>query len=240
MMAEQLWLEAVWPFVRDHVPTAPSRVLEIGCGPLGGFVPALRDQGHQVVGVDPRAPAASDYQQATFEEYNSPHQVDAVIASTSLHHVTDLDEVLDRIAAVLIPGGTVVVVEWAWEQVDARTAGWCFARLGRSTRPSWLTQRRDEWQASGQSWDTYLTGWASGQGLHPGDVIRCALDQRFHRLLSKDGPYYFPDLDDTTEADEQAAIDTGVIRATATRYVGRLRIPAPAAGDRKDGRSRCP
>lgn len=37
------------------------------------------------------------------------------------------------------------------------------------------------------------------------------------------GPYFFADLADTAESQEQAAIDAGQIQATGIRYVGRLR-----------------
>jgi len=37
------------------------------------------------------------------------------------------------------------------------------------------------------------------------------------------GPYFFPDLACTTEADEQAAIDGGHIRPTRIDYVGTRR-----------------
>ncbi len=42
---DERWLAAVWPFVRDSLPVAPARVVEIGCGPLGGFVPMLEPAG---------------------------------------------------------------------------------------------------------------------------------------------------------------------------------------------------
>jgi hypothetical protein len=90
--AEELWLVADWPFVRDHLPPAPARVVEIGCGPLGGFVPQVLELGHEAVGVDPQAPAAPHYRRVPFELYESPYQVDAVIASTSLHHVGDVHQ----------------------------------------------------------------------------------------------------------------------------------------------------
>jgi hypothetical protein len=50
MTPDDRWLAAVWPFVRRQLPSAPARVLEVGCGPLGGFVPALlEDQGSGVL-----------------------------------------------------------------------------------------------------------------------------------------------------------------------------------------------
>jgi SAM-dependent methyltransferase len=104
-------------------------VLEVGCGSLGGFVPALLDGGYHAVGVDPEAPGGPGYQRIEFERYEPPQPVDCLVASLSLHHVADLDEVLDRLAALLVPGGVLVVVEWAWEQFDEATARWCFVRV---------------------------------------------------------------------------------------------------------------
>ena len=62
MTLDDRWLAAVWPFARGQLPPAPARVLEVGCGSLGGFVPALLDAGYQAVGVDPEAPEGPDYQ----------------------------------------------------------------------------------------------------------------------------------------------------------------------------------
>jgi trans-aconitate methyltransferase len=98
-------LAAVWPFVRRQLPSAPARVLEVGCGSLGGLVPALLEAGYDAIGVDPAAPEGPVYQQVEVERYDPPWPVDCVVASTSLHHVADLDEVLDRLAALLVPGG---------------------------------------------------------------------------------------------------------------------------------------
>jgi hypothetical protein len=50
------WLGALWPFVREWLPDAPARVVEIGCGSLGGFVPRLEQAGYEATGIDPKAP----------------------------------------------------------------------------------------------------------------------------------------------------------------------------------------
>jgi hypothetical protein len=76
MAPDDRWLAAVWPFVRGQLPpapaTAPATVLEVGCGTLGGFVPALWEGGYQALGVDPEAPEGSDYQRIEFEHYTRP------------------------------------------------------------------------------------------------------------------------------------------------------------------------
>ncbi len=88
------WIDSLWPFVAGRLPAAPARVLELGCGPLGGFVPSLRASGYDAIGVDRNAPAGPEYRQDDFERHTPPEPVDAVIASRSLHHVGDLDDVL--------------------------------------------------------------------------------------------------------------------------------------------------
>jgi hypothetical protein len=95
--ADQRWLAAQWPFVRAHLPAAPVRVLEIGCGPLGGFVPAARSVGHVAEGVDPEAPDEAGYHRVPFEDYRPAEIVDVVVACASLHHVSDLAHVHRRL-----------------------------------------------------------------------------------------------------------------------------------------------
>jgi SAM-dependent methyltransferase len=221
MTPDDRWLGAVWPFVRGQLPPAPAQVLEVGCGTLGGFVPALLDDGYQAVGVDPEAPEGPDYRRIEFERYEPPQPVQCVVASLSLHHVADLDEVLDRLQGRLVPGGVLVVVEWAWERFDEATARWCFARLkppAPGAEPGWLHKHQERWAASGQPWDDYIRGWTTEEGLHPGRAIVRGLDARVSRQLFVEGPYFFADLDDTSEAEEQAAIDAGLIRAGGIRY----------------------
>lgn len=129
-------------------------------------------------------------------------------------------------AAALAPGGVLVVVEWAWERFDAATAKWCFARLPEPD-DGWLCRRRAEWTASGQAWDIYLRSWADGDGLHTGQDVLRALSTHFDCQSREYGPYFFPDLARTSEADEQAAIDAADIQATRIQYAGR-RVPGPA------------
>ena len=141
------------------------------------------------------------------------------MASTSLHHVSDLDTVVDLITQRLDPGGLLVVMEWAWEQFDEATARWCFDRLA-DDEPNWLHRRRDEWLTSGQSWDVYLARWARSEGLHTGQDILRSLATRFDTRLLAGGPSLFPDLSGVSAADEEAAIDSGRIQAIGMRYVG--------------------
>jgi SAM-dependent methyltransferase len=159
MAPGERWLATLWPLVHSRLPAPPACVLDLGCGPLGGFVPFLHSNGYQAIGVDPNAPDTPDYHRVEFEHLELPQRVDAVIASTSLHHVADPAAVIDRLATTLGDDGRLVVVEWAWETFDEETAAWCFARLGSDDEAGWLHHRRDEWLASGLQWPSYrVTG----------------------------------------------------------------------------------
>jgi SAM-dependent methyltransferase len=221
-VSDELWLESMWPFVRAQLPPSPARVIEVGCGPLGGFVPRLRASGYDAVGVDPAAPDGPEYEQLEFEQYASPDPVDALVASVSLHHVADLDVVLDRINSTLKPGATLVVIEWAHERFDEATARWCFDRLS-ATGEGWLNHHQERWQASAQGWDEYFETWIKDEHLHPGgDIIR-GLQTRFETQSVTEGPYLFADLDGVTSDDEQVAIDAGLIQPGCLRFVGKRR-----------------
>jgi SAM-dependent methyltransferase len=219
MKPGERWLATLWPLVRARLPAPPARVLDLGCGPLGGFVPFLHSNGYQATGVDPNAPDTRDYHRVEFEHLELPQRVDAVIASTSLHHVADPAAVIERLAVTLGDDGTLVVVEWAWEMFDEATAHWCFQRLGQDDE-NWLHRLREEWTSSGQEWQRFLSGWAKGDGLHRGEKLLQLLDEQFERRHLAFGPYFFPDLADTTDAEEQAAIGGGLIQATRIDWVG--------------------
>src|SRR5215468_1924215 len=180
MTPDERWLAAVWPFVRGSLPAAPARVLEVGCGRLGGFIPMLQAAGYEATGVDPEAPQGPAYRQVEFEHYQMPGRLEAVVACTSLHHVADPGSVLDLVQAELMPGGVVVIVEWARERFDEVTARWCFERLPQPEGdPGWLHRRQARWRESGQPWDAYLRSWAQAEGLHAGQDILSELQARF-------------------------------------------------------------
>jgi SAM-dependent methyltransferase len=187
------------------------------------LVPDLLDAGYDAIGVDPEAPDGAHFVPVAFEDAVVRPPVHAVVACVSLHHVDDLDRVLNGVAKALVPRGVVVVVEWGWERFDDATARWCFDRLlpaGPGANAGWLERRREEWAESGLPWDAYLEGWATKEGLHPAADILTALDRRFTGVWLDDMPYFFCDLAETSRAAEEAAIGTGAIRAAGLRYVG--------------------
>jgi SAM-dependent methyltransferase len=218
--ADEIWLDTLWTFVSAHLPPAPARVIELGCGRRGGFVPFMAAAGYQPIGVDPEAPEGSHYRQAPFEDVDLGPDFDAVVASVSLHHVADLDEAIGKVASILRPGGRLIVIEWAWEHFDEATARWAFDRL--RNEEGWLHGHRDQWRESGASWATCLHDWAAEEGLHRGTAVRQAIERRFRTDVLVHDAYLFPELDPPDVEVERAAIAAGEIHAVGIRCVATL------------------
>ena len=95
-------------FVLSHLAPPVARVLEVGCG-QGQLALALDALGYDVVAVDPVAPEGPIFRRIQIEELVEPQPFDAAVASYSLHHVVDLNRVLDKLCALLKPEGVLVV-----------------------------------------------------------------------------------------------------------------------------------
>jgi hypothetical protein len=219
MTPDERWLAVTWPFVREHLPSPPARILEIGCGPLGGFVPQLQAHGYDPVGIDPAAPGpATSRSPSSGTPRPSPWRGSspAPRCTTSLTWTTSWTAWL----APWCRGGVLVVVEWAWERFDGATARWCFARLPDGDGDSWLHRHHEAWQASGRPWDGYIKAWSQDERLHTGQHMMRGLRARFDTRLLEEGPYFFCELADVTTSDEQAAIDSDHIQANGIRYIG--------------------
>ncbi len=225
MTPDERWLAAVWRFVCAWLPSAPARVLEIGCGPLGGFVPALPAMG-------------TTRSVLTLRRRRGPSTTGSSSSSTGRHSRWSVWWRARR--CTTWPTSATCWTGWArrW-RLMGRWWSWN-GRGSASTRPpragaspGWRRPRRRLSQAgcigAGTSGPRPASPGMSpaGGGRHRRGCIparrSCALDARFDRRLCVFGPYFFADLASITEADERAAIDVGQIQATGIQYVGRLR-----------------
>jgi SAM-dependent methyltransferase len=200
-------------YVLSQLPPPPARVLEIGCGE-GALALALVDADYDVVAVDPHAPEGEIFRRVSLEEYQPEGAFHAVVASRSLHHLSDLGAALDKVAAALEPGGVLIVEEFAWDRLDRDTATWLYA------------QRRLQAARAGHpapdTIDALEAQWKrEHQGLHGFEPLRTELDARFRERLFEWTPYlyrYFEDRD--LSQVEREAINQSAIRAIGFRYVG--------------------
>jgi len=173
-----------------------------------------------VLGIDPLAPHGERFRRIRLEDLDSSEgPFEAVVASHSLHHIRDLEHALDRIVALLRPGGMLVLDEHGWDLADEETLDWLYnqrralAAAGQGEAPASLDALRDEWEAE------HL-------GLHRFESLRTEVDARFDERAFVRTPFLHRLLGGVaTEVLEQALIDAGAIQALGFRYAGAARIP---------------
>jgi SAM-dependent methyltransferase len=204
-------------FVRAQLPPAPARVLEVGAG-AGELTTALAVAGYDPLGIDPAAPPGDRLRRLVLEDLGADEgPFDAVVASHALHTIRDLDGGLEKVAALLRPGGVLVVEEPAWDRMDEPTLDWlhgqrrALAAAGRGEPPAGLEQLGAEWEAD------HL-------GLHGGDTLRTALARRFdERAFTWVAALHRTLGGVASEVLEQALVDAEAIQPLAFRFAGSLR-----------------
>ncbi len=193
-------------FVLEHLPPAPCRVLEVGCGREGGLVALLAERGYDVLGADPNAPDGDRYTRRRFEEVDG--EWDAVVAGRVLHHVSPLDEALDHLAS-LAP--LLLVDEFSRDRIDA-------------TAQDWYEGQHRMLSASGAEpvGPSDLDRWRSDHpGLHEHDVLLPALRARYDELALEWVPYLHRWLGGpSSEGLEQSLVDAGAFPAIGYRWAG--------------------
>jgi SAM-dependent methyltransferase len=203
----------LYGFVTEQLPSAPARVLEVGCG-RGDLARAIAESGYEVVAIDPDAPTGELFRATSLEEFAHPEPFDAVVASLALHHVADLPGALDKIVSLLRPAGRLIVNEHAVDRLDEPTARWYLEKRAviRPDAPRSLEQCLHDWEED-------------HAGLHGYAAMRQELDRRFTERFFAWMPYLYGELAGAvTDLEERALIDAGAIQATGFRYVGERQL----------------
>ena len=129
------------------------RILDIGCG-AGLLCEPLTRLGAQVIGVDPSASniAAAklhadkghlsiDYRCTTVEQMDARERFDIVLAMEVVEHVTDIGAFLGRCAAMLKPGGLMVV-----STLNRNWKSFALAIVGAEYILRWLPRGTHQWE----------------------------------------------------------------------------------------------
>ena len=129
------------------------RMLDIGCG-AGLLCEPFTRLGAQVVGVDPSpsniaaalihaegAGLAVDYRCTVIENMDANMRFDVVLAMEVVEHVADIGLFLDRCAALLAPGGIIVV-----STINRNWKSFALAIVGAEYVLRWLPRGTHQWE----------------------------------------------------------------------------------------------
>lgn len=128
------------------------RILDIGCG-AGLLCEPLTRLGAQVIGVDPsesniaaarlhadRGHLSIDYRCTTIEQIDHRERFDIVLAMEVVEHVADVGAFLARCAAMLKPGGLMVV-----STLNRNWKSFALAIVGAEYVLRWLPRGTHDW-----------------------------------------------------------------------------------------------
>jgi len=138
--------------MRDGLQMEKLRILDIGCG-AGLLCEPFTRLGAQVIGVDPSATniAAAklhadkghlsiDYRCTTVEQMDVRERFDIVLAMEVVEHVSDIGMFLNRCAAMLKPGGLMLV-----STLNRNWKSFALAIVGAEYVLRWLPRGTHQW-----------------------------------------------------------------------------------------------
>ena len=195
-------------YVLEHLPPAPARILEVGCGEEGGVAPDLAAAGYDVLAIDPRAPEGPLYRRVSLEELDGSGPFDAAVGGRVLHHVDPLGPALDKLVG-LAP--VLILDEFACNRIDASARDWYRERY-LDVAVGGVVPHAPE---SLEDWE------AAHAGLHPYPVLRRELDRRYDERDFSWRPYLYRWLRDAeTKLLEERLIAAGNLQPIGFRYTG--------------------
>ncbi|SDU73465.1 class I SAM-dependent methyltransferase [Jiangella alkaliphila] len=169
-------------FIDTHLPPAPARILDAGCGD-GALADRLRERGYDVtaIDIDPERARPGVRTADICDFRDDPY--DAVVFALSLHHVDDLGRALDSAAALLREGGRLLIDEFAHERAGTAIADLFYDQPGSLSR--WRDEHRD---------------------LHTGAAMVDAVAGRFTIASLASVPYLYRYLEDETLRDTESVL----------------------------------
>jgi SAM-dependent methyltransferase len=236
MTPEQLRTDDSVAFIASVLP-AKARVLEVGCG-RGAVARDLATRGFDVTALDltlrDLVPAPGvRFIEADFRRFK--HEAfDAVVFTSSLHHITPLGDAIARAARLLETGGYLVADEFDVDAPDAATLHWYYETQELLVAAGLLPADRVDPPAPNlrMRWDH---AHHHDEPLHTGASMERTIASQFSNREVRRPPYLYRYIaaglsqDDRGAAlaaqlrlAEQRGIDAGVLRPVGLRIVARL------------------
>jgi SAM-dependent methyltransferase len=212
-----------------------SRVLEVGSG-RGHLARRLQADGFSVTAIDLLLPTRDDASGVRWVEGDfltfDGGPFDAIVFTSSLHHLSPLGPALDRARQLLAPGGVLVVDDFDLEAPDEETARWYYEvqellAVAGAYHPGHIDA------GSGAAVARWLAAHEHhGAPLHPGRDMIAEIEGRFGSPEVARGPYLYryicrgtPSMDVARHvlSVETRRIAEGILRPVGLRIVSRTR-----------------
>ena len=146
--------------VNEYIFGQRLRILDIGCG-RGWLSLELAREGHDVLGIDSRKEVVQyakrtmdsdpykdergklEFEVSDFPQWEHPGEsFDLVIFSRSLHHIPHPGKAVRKAHDLLKKNGQIICIEYAYDQLDKKTATWIY-NVRRSLKQSgWYKSRK--------------------------------------------------------------------------------------------------
>lgn len=232
MKPRELPVEETLTYLDRVLPPPPATVLEVGCG-RGDLARRLLERGYRVTPLDHSlqavAEAAADGLEVVHAGFLS-HEggpYDVVLFTRSLHHISPLEQAVDRAARLVAPGGLVVGDEFARERVDRETAAWYFDTRDLVIELGLLPEDHPGPDDPLGRWEARFRH--HGEPLATGEELLASLRRRLRVVdVEERVPYHYRNF-----ADHLPQTALGLRLATRVLQAERRRIdatPAPWAG----------
>lgn len=227
-------------FITSHVRPG-VRILEVGAG-RGEVAKRLRSLGHSVVAIDSDA----DTVEAARRDGNEVMHADflafgagpfgAIVFTRSLHHLSPLTATIEQARALLREDGTIVIEDFAFDEMSHATADWLYNELSALSTDGVLNTREDGFAVELLCEGGNLAAWKNHHDgrhqIHSATQITAGVGRVFQITKRSEAPYLYryiaPMLRDDSSgfrilqgvlSREKSMIGHGAIQAIGRRLV---------------------
>ena len=179
------------------MPNAGS-ILEIGCG-SGHVAAVLSKRGYTVAGVESDQEALAQARDRDVEVIDgswpniSVERVNAIVFTRSLHHISLLPEAITKIGDVLLPNGTVLVEDFAFDEVSPSAIKWLLSVVESPKAQAMVSHNTDSFVTKLCSASDPLNAWHEDHDheLHTFGIMIREIAQVFAIRGTQHVPYLY-------------------------------------------------
>ena len=193
MLPRDLILGQTWAFLASRLRGA-KRILEVGCGD-GALARHLASGGLEVTALDLELTDRSAHRGVRLVEQDflafDDGGFDAVLFTSSLHHIAPLEAALARAFAALNPGGTLLADEFALEAPDESTARWYYGMQSLLAGQGMISAEAMHGDPEAPPLERWLQEHRHGVPLHTAEQMLAAMTARFAEVRETTGPHLY-------------------------------------------------